>query len=96
VFAEIASGVVAMKRDSAGRYYILATPPNVISIFSADGKRIGQVPAGSETAKIQYAVDFDLDPNGRVLVADRAANAVEIFSPEGSLVTKFQSSLPPA
>ena len=85
VFPEFSSGVVAMKRDSAGHYYVLATPPNVIWILASDGKRIGQIPkAGSDTAKIQYAVDFDLAPDGRVLVADRAANAVEVFSPEGA------------
>jgi hypothetical protein len=87
VFPEITSGVTAMKRDSAGRYYVLATPPSVIWIYSPQGKRIGQIPrAGAETGKIQYAVDFDLDSDGFLLVADRAANAVEIFSPDGSLL----------
>ena len=78
-----------MKRDSAGRYYIIANPSNAILIFSPDGKRIGEIPqAGSEIAKIQYAVDFDIDTTGRILVADRAANAIEIFSPEGALLAK--------
>jgi hypothetical protein len=90
VFPEIKSGVTAMKRDSAGRYYILANPSNTILIFSPDGKRIGEIPqASSETAKIQYAVDFDIDATGRILVADRAANAIEIFSPEGVLLAKI-------
>jgi len=90
VFPEINSGVTAMKRDGAGRYYILATPPTVIWVYSPQGKRIGQIPrADSETAKIQYAVDFDLDPDGRIFVADRAANAVEIFSADGSLISKI-------
>jgi hypothetical protein len=90
VFPQFGSGVVAMKRDSAGHYYVLATPPNVIWILSGDGKRIGQIPrAGSDAAKIQYAVDFDLSPDGRVLVADRAANAVEVFSPEGAQLAKI-------
>jgi hypothetical protein len=89
VFPEIKSGVTAMKRDSAGRYYIIANPSNAILIFSPDGKRIGEIPqAGSEIAKIQYAVDFDIDTTGRILVADRAANAIEIFSPEGALLAK--------
>ncbi|MGC1253971.1 MAG: hypothetical protein WA867_00330, partial [Candidatus Acidiferrales bacterium] len=79
-----------MKRDATGHYYVLATPPNVIWILAADGKRIGQIPsAGSATAKIQYAVDFDLAPDGRILVADRAANAVEIFSPSGAAIAKI-------
>jgi hypothetical protein len=87
IFPEITSGVTAMKRDPAGRYYVLATPPSVIWIYSPEGKRIGQIPrAGAETGKIQYAVDFDLDSDGFLLVADRAANAVEIFSPDGSLL----------
>jgi hypothetical protein len=87
VFPEINSGVAAMKRGSARRYYVLATPPNVIWIFNPEGKRIGQIPrAGAEGVKIQYAVDFDLDSEGFLLVADRAANAVEIFTPDGSLL----------
>src|SRR5271169_4995689 len=66
VLPEITSGVTAMKRDAAGRYYVLTTPANAILIFSPEGKRIGQIPqAGSATAKIQSAVDFDLDPSGR-------------------------------
>jgi hypothetical protein len=90
VFPDFSSGVVAMKRDAAGHYYVLATPPSVIWIVSGDGKRIGQIPrAGSDVAKIQYAVDFDLSPDGRVLVADRAANAVEVFSPEGVPLAKI-------
>ncbi len=90
VFPEFNSGVVAMKRDAAGHYYVLATPPNVIWILAADGKRIGQIPAaGFADAKIQYAVDFDLASDGRILVADRAANAVEIFSSEGAQLAKI-------
>ncbi|HXN17401.1 MAG TPA: hypothetical protein VN875_03645 [Candidatus Binatus sp.] len=90
VFPEISSGVTAMKRDTAGHYYVLANPPSVIWIFDSEGKRIGQIPhAGAESAKIQYAADFDLDSDGRVLVADRAANAVEIFSGAGVLVAKI-------
>jgi hypothetical protein len=89
VLPEITAGVTAMKRDAAGRYYVLTTPASTILIFSPEGKPAGQIPqAGSTTAKIQFAVDFDLDPDGRVFVADRAANAVEIFSREGALIAK--------
>jgi hypothetical protein len=90
VFPEISSGVTAMKRDTAGQYYVLANPPNVIWIFNSDGQRIGQIPrAGAETAKIQYAADFDIDSDGRVLIADRAANAVVIFSADGVFIAKI-------
>ena len=89
VLPEITAGVTAMKRDAAGRIYVLATPANTILVFSPEGKRVGEIPqAESTAAKIQFAVDFDLDPDGRVFVADRAANEVEIFSPEGALIAK--------
>jgi hypothetical protein len=86
VFPEIGAGVVAIKSDSAGRYYVLAEPANTISIYQADGKRIGQIPnANSRGAKIVYAQDIDVDSKGRLFVADRGGSAVKIFEPDGSL-----------
>lgn len=86
VFPEIGPGVAAIKSDSSGRYYVLAEPATTISIFQADGKRIGQIPnANSRGAKIVYAQDIDVDASGRLFVADRGANAVKIFEPDGSL-----------
>jgi hypothetical protein len=86
VFPEIGAGVVAIKSDSAGRYFVLADPANTISIYQADGKRIGQIPnANSRGSKIVYAQDIDVDPKGRLFVADRGASAVKVFEPDGSL-----------
>jgi hypothetical protein len=87
VFPEIGPGVAALKRDSAGRYYVLAAPANAIAIYGSDGKRTGEIPnANSRGARITYAQDFDLDPSGRIFVADRGANSVKVFGPDGSLV----------
>lgn len=95
VFPEIGGGVSAIKKDSAGHYYILAAPGKSIAIFQADGKRIGQIPsANSQGAAIVYAQDFDLDAAGHILVADRGANSVKIFAPDGSLETSFTVALP--
>ena len=86
VFAEIGAGVVSIKSDSAGRYYVLADPASVVSIYQADGKRVGQIPdANSRGVKIVYAQDIDVDSSGHLFVADRGANAVKIFEPDGSL-----------
>lgn len=86
VFPEIGPGVAAIKSDSTGRYYVLADPATTISIFQADGKRIGVIPnVNSRGAKIVYAQDIDVDPNGRLYVADRGGNAIEIFEPDGAL-----------
>lgn len=94
-FPDVGSGVTALKRDAAGRYYVLAKPANVIRVYNSDGVRVGQIPAADATgATIAYAVDFDLDSKGNVLVADRAANAIEIFSPQGSLVARVKIFAP--
>jgi hypothetical protein len=86
VFPEIGPGVGALRRDSAGRYYVLAAPANAIAIYGSDGKRIGQIPnANSRGARITYAQDVDLDPAGRIFIADRGSNSVKVFAPDGSL-----------
>lgn len=90
VFPSIGPGVTALKRDSAGRYYILATPASVISIYDRTGALIGKIPnANSQGAAIKYAVDIDLGQDGRIFVADRGANAIEIFNPDGSLSARI-------
>jgi len=89
VFPGVAAGVTAIKRDSAGRYYILSKPATIISVFGPDGSLLGRIPnAKSNAATIRYAVDIDLNPVGFLVVAERGANAVDIFAPDGSLVSK--------
>lgn len=86
VFPEVGPDVRALKRDSTGRYLVLAAPNNSILIFTANGKRAGQLlDSSTKPGAITLADDFDLDSSGRVVVADRGANAVKIFSPEGKL-----------
>lgn len=95
VFPDIGPGVSVLKRDAAGRYYILAAPPTAIAIYAADSKRSGQIPnANSRGTKIAYAQDIDLDAKGRLLVADRGANAVKIFEPDGSLDATIRITAP--
>ena len=95
VFPGVGPGVRALKRDSAGRYYVLATPASAIAVFGADGARTGQIPApNSQTSKIVFAEDIDLDASGRLLVADRGANAVKIFKVDGSLESTIPVSAP--
>jgi hypothetical protein len=91
VLPDAGPGLIALKRDMAGRYYVAASPANAISIFGADGKRIGQIPDPNSSStttntKIGFAADFDIDAAGRLLVADRGANAIKIFAPDGSLL----------
>jgi hypothetical protein len=94
-FTTVGPGVTALKRDSAGRYYVLSKPASVISIYLADGKPAGQIPnAQSKGATIKYAVDIDISPDGLLLVADRGANAVYAFKPDGSLIATVSVTAP--
>ena len=97
VFPEVGRGAEAIERDPAGHYYVLAAPASVIWIYSADGKRIGQIPSAQAAgdAAIKYAVDFDRDAaSGRIFVADRGANAVKIFTAEGALEASVAVNAP--
>ena len=95
VFPSVGAGVEALKRDTAGRYYILAEPATSIQIYDRSAKLIGQIPnANSRGATIRYAVSIDIDPQNRLFVADRGANAVKIFRPDGSLVANVPVTAP--
>jgi hypothetical protein len=97
VFPDVGRGAEAIERDSAGHYYVLAAPASVIWIYSADGRRVGQVPSAQAgaAATIKYAVDFDRDAaSGRIYVADRGANAVKIFTAEGALEASVPVNAP--
>jgi hypothetical protein len=87
LFPEVGPGVAAIKRDSRGRYYILAAPMDRIAVYGRAGERVGQIPnTNSRGATIIYALDMDIGPDGRLFVADRGANAVKLFDPDGSWV----------
>src|SRR5271155_329220 len=95
VFPSVGPGVSAMRRDGSGRYFILAEPASTISVFDASGKRVEQFPnENSHGATIVYAVGIDLDAKGRLLVADRGANAIKIFAPDGSLAATIWVNAP--
>jgi hypothetical protein len=97
VFPDVGRGAEAIERDPAGHYYVLAAPASVIWIYSAEGKRIGQIPGVQAVgeATIKYAVDFDRDAtSGRIFVADRGANAVKIFTAEGALEASVPVNAP--
>src|SRR6266849_4462010 len=87
IFPDVGRGVRAIKRDGAGRYYILTAPGPAIGVYRADGTRVGQIPeASAKESAIVFGDDLDVDAAGRVVVADRGANAVKVFDPGGHLV----------
>jgi hypothetical protein len=85
VFPSVGAGVTAIHRDAGGRYVVLTERAGV-QILDAKGQPVGHAPADpSPSAAIVFGVDMDLDDQGRIYVADRARNAVKVFSGDGRL-----------
>jgi hypothetical protein len=95
IFPSISVGVTAIHRDANRRYAVL-TERAGIQIFDGSGT-VRHVPAdASPSTAIQFGVDLDLDDQGRMYVADRARNAVEIFSRDGRLERQIHVEGPTA
>jgi hypothetical protein len=94
VFSEIGPGLRAMREGPDGRVYLLVSPQPGVLVYAANGKPLMQLGAAlsaisglkTRPAAISFGEDCDVDSEGRIYVADRGANAVLIFSGEGSLL----------
>jgi len=94
VFPSIGPGLRTMKRGADGRLYVLASPSPGLVVFDAAGKQVlsigelattAAVPKG-DRALITFAEDCDADAEGKIYVADRGANLIQVFSPDGTLL----------
>jgi hypothetical protein len=119
ILPEVGPGLRAIRSGPSGNYYVLTSPGSSAAIYSADGKRIGQVPGSSPAAataaasaataassapstlaarsagsSIVSGADLEVDSNGRVYVADLAANAIKIYSAEGTLIRAIRVPAP--
>ncbi|HEX2713532.1 MAG TPA: hypothetical protein VHM88_15130, partial [Candidatus Acidoferrales bacterium] len=92
VFPDVGPGLRALARDAHGYYFVLVAPAPAVAVYNAEGqlvKRVPPSPGGQrspDSAALAYGVSLDVGAAGRVYVADREANAVKVFSPEGALV----------
>lgn len=79
VFPDIGSGVRGLK-SSAGRTYILSSAG--LQVFDAQEHKLLTV--GTASAGTSFPETFDVDADGQIYVADRGANAIVIYSPDGN------------
>src|SRR5467141_1508479 len=92
IFPGVGPGLRSVKRGADGRLYILASPSPGLLVFDAQGKQvlsIGELPGADSRAKtgralITFGEDCDGDADGKIYVADRGANLIQVFSPEGT------------
>jgi len=96
LYPEIGPGVWSIKRGPGGRYFVLVG--RSVLVFGDDQQKLAEIPKPPEAGfrgapPLVYGVGFDVDSNGRVYIADRGANMLRIFSPDGTtlLNISFQS-----
>jgi hypothetical protein len=95
LFPDIGPGIRAIKRDAHGRYYFLSTVDHSVRVYTGDNTFVGQIPrSDSGPAAITYGYDMDLDASGNIYVADRAANKVKVYTPDGKLSLAISVAAP--
>jgi len=98
LYDQVGAGFREIHRGPDGNYYVLIAPSPAVQIYDPSGKRAGQVPSeGEATAKgtaLVYGQSFDVDRDGRVVVCDRGAKAIKVYSPKGALVTTISHPAP--
>jgi hypothetical protein len=99
ILPDVGAGFRQVRIGPNGNFYVLTAPAPALVIYDAAGKRVGQIPdaAAIETknAAIVYGESFDVDHDGHIVVCDRGANAVKVYSPNGTLsaVIKIQAPI---
>jgi hypothetical protein len=96
LFAPMGPGLKQIREGSDGKIYVLASPSPGLVVYSPEARRLltmreasGLSAEALAEAKasgdllVQFGEDCDVDTDGDIYVADRAANSVQIYSKEG-------------
>jgi len=107
VYSPIGPGLKAVRHGADGKFYVLASPNPGLIVFSADGKKLLAMKEASglqasaleelrRSAEVltQFGEDCDVDGEGTIYVADRGANAIQVFSKEGRNLKTIPVSAP--
>ena len=107
VYSPIGPGLKAVRHGADGKFYVLASPNPGLIVFSADGKKLLAMKEASglqasaleelrRSAEVltQFGEDCDVDGEGTIYVADRGANAIQVFAKEGRNLKTIPVSAP--
>lgn len=96
LFAPVGPGLKQIREDADGKIYVLASPSPGLVVYSPEARRLlsmreasGLPAAALAEAKasgeilVEFGEDFDVDADGTIYIADRAANSIEVYSKEG-------------
>lgn len=95
----IGPGLRAVRIGADGHTYVLASPSPGLVVFDKQGKPIITIgppasPAKEARMPITFGEDCDVDAQGTIYVADRGANLIQVFSPDGELVRSIPINAP--
>ncbi len=104
IFPGVGPGLRAVKRGGDGRLYILASPSPGLLVFDTQGKQvlsIGELPGADTGTKsgrplITFGEDCDGAADGKIYVADRGANLIQVFSSDGAPLRSIPVNAPVA
>jgi len=102
VFPGVGPGLRSIKRGADGRLYLLASPSPGLLVFNRQGQQVlavSELPGADPSAKtgralITFGEDCDGDAEGKIYVADRGANLIQVFSPDGALLRSISVKNP--
>jgi hypothetical protein len=102
VFQPVGPDLRTVKRGADGRLYILASPSPGLLVFDAQGKQVLSINELSATAPgakpgqalITFGEDCDVGADGKLYVADRGTNQIQVFSAEGALLRSISVPAP--
>jgi hypothetical protein len=96
LFAPMGPGLKQIREGADGKIYVLASPSPGLVVYSPEARRLltmreasGLTAAALTEAKasgdvlVEFGEDFDIDGEGTIYIADRAANTVQVYSKEG-------------
>jgi hypothetical protein len=102
IFPGVGPGLRTIKRGADGRLYILASPSPGLLVFDAQDKQVlsinevGVASGGNGQGRplIVFGEDCDGAADGKIYVADRGANLIQIFSAEGAPLRSISVKAP--
>jgi len=107
LFAPVGPGLKQIREGADGKIYVLASPFPGLVVYSPEARRLltmreasalpeaalAEAKASGEVL-VQYGEDCDVDSDGTIYVADRAANSVQVYSKEAKHLRTIHISAP--
>lgn len=92
ILPSVGPGLRAIRQGPGGRLYVLASPSPGLVVTDEAGKQLLSISealpgtSGSSPSRglMAFGEDCDVDAEGMIYVADRGANLIRVFSPDGT------------